>query len=734
MSYKINKTDGTLLVDLLDGSIDTSASDITLIGRNFKGFGELINENFVKMLENFASSSAPANPLRGQLWYDTAENRLKVYNGTAFATNGIIVSSTQPNLATGDIWLNSLTNQMSFFDGTDLVLVGPTHTAAQGVSGFVAQSILNTQNQTKTVLKFFVQNTLIGVWSAAQFTPIASQVISELITGSNPLGIIYPGFNLINNAYKYRGIATLAEGLIDGLGTTILADSFLRSDANDVTTGSLKIQNNSGLTLGLNDSLQLKFGSNTLPNTNIIASNVSNADIAITAKNPAEYTAIFVDSSAARVGIFNTTPAYSLDITGDVRIQGNLITSGSSTAVTAEDLRVEDKTIELATITGTALGNDAYIDGGGIVLKSTVSDKTLLWEDSTDSWRSSEHFNLATGKEYKINGTTVLSATTLGATVISAPGLTSIGTLTTLNVGNLSLSGITISATGNLQLQASTNIISVQGSARITGLGLPSAATDATRKDYVDGYLPISLVADITGFSALSGGVNGSIIRLLNDLYPVDVPYTAAGLGIPVSAVGRLARIHTVESGSLNVNVPGANLESALDKSTTAVDQTLNAAPNTVQTIQTTLNGAALLDSGHIRITSLTPHFYEVGNTVTISGCNGSGVFAPTGFDGTYTVAKVIENAIPSTQFDIDISATIPSINSVSGALYNTGSASVTRTPQLGNSNKTVLQDVAFSTVTGTVTAVVTRGLKQFIVHSGTPNFWAFHSDLTSTV
>ena len=730
MAYKINKTDGTLLVDLLDGSINTSASDITLIGRNYKGFGELINENFVKLLENFASSSAPANPLRGQLWYDTSENRLKVYNGTAFATNGIIVSSTQPQLTTGDIWLNSLTNQMSFFDGTDLVLVGPTHTAAQGVSGFVAQSILNTQNQTKTVLKFFVQNTLVGVWSAAQFTPIASQVIAELITGSNPTGIIFPGFNLTSNTYKYRGVATLAEGLIDGVGNTILADSLLRSDANDVTTGTLTVQNNSGLTVGLANQLTLKFSSASLPNTNIIANNVSNADFAITAKNPAEYTAIFVDGSAARVGIFNTAPAYSLDITGDVRIQGNLITSGSSTAVTAEDLRVEDKTIELATITGTALGDDAYIDGGGIVIKSTATNKTLLWQNSTSSLKSSEHFNLATGKEFKINGVTVLSNTALGSTVSSAPGLTTLGTLTSLNVGNLSLSGITLSATGNLQLQASTNIISVQGSARITGIGLPSAASDAVRKDYVDGYLPISLVADITGFASLSGGVNGSIIRLLTDLYPV-IGYSAAGLGIPASATGRLARVHTVQSGSLAVNIPGANLNTALDESFTAVDQTLNAAPNTVQTIQTYLSGAALLDSGHIRITTPSGHFYEVGNTVTIAGCNGSGVFAATGFDGTYTVAKVIENAVPSTQFDINVSATIPTINAVSGALYNTSSATVSRTPQLGNSNKTVLQDVAFSTVTGTVNAVVSRGLKQFIVSGGA---WTFHSDLTSTV
>jgi hypothetical protein len=299
-------------------------------------------------------------------------------------------------------------------------------------------------------------------------------------------------------------------------------------------------------------------------------------------------------------------------------------------------------------------------------------------------------------------------------------------------VDNLRLQGITLSSQSgqNLQLQAATNIISIQGSARITGLGIPTAATDATRKDYVDGYLPISLVADITGFSALSGGVNGSIIRLLSDLYP-PAGYAGAGLGIPASAAGRIARVHTVEFGSLTVNIPGANIESALDESFTAVDQTLSAAPNTVQTIQTYLSGAALLDPGHIRITTPSGHFYEVGNTVTITGSSGTGVFAPTGFDGTYTVAKVIENALPSTQFDIDISATIPSIDSVSGALYTPSSAAVTRTPAVGNSNKTVLQDVAFGPVTGAVSTTVSRALKQFIVSGGA---WTFHSDLTSTV
>ena len=82
MAYQINKTSGVLLVNLADGQIDTTSSDITLVGKGYTGFGESINENFVKMLENFANSSSPANPLAGQIWWDTSVSRLKVYTGT----------------------------------------------------------------------------------------------------------------------------------------------------------------------------------------------------------------------------------------------------------------------------------------------------------------------------------------------------------------------------------------------------------------------------------------------------------------------------------------------------------------------------------------------------------------------------------------------------------------------------------------------------------------------------
>ena len=75
MSYRLNRTDGQLLVDLTDGILDTTTTDLTLIGKNYKGFGEFLNENFIGLLENFASTSQPANPMVGQIWFDKQDNR-----------------------------------------------------------------------------------------------------------------------------------------------------------------------------------------------------------------------------------------------------------------------------------------------------------------------------------------------------------------------------------------------------------------------------------------------------------------------------------------------------------------------------------------------------------------------------------------------------------------------------------------------------------------------------------
>ena len=93
MAYKINNTFGTLLVTLADGTIDVATTDLTLIGKGYAGFGESLNENLVKLLENFNNTSAPANKIQGQLWYDKTNNQLNVYTGSKFKPVGSTANS-----------------------------------------------------------------------------------------------------------------------------------------------------------------------------------------------------------------------------------------------------------------------------------------------------------------------------------------------------------------------------------------------------------------------------------------------------------------------------------------------------------------------------------------------------------------------------------------------------------------------------------------------------------------
>ena len=114
MSYTINKTDGTKLIVLRDGTVDITTTDLALFGKGYAGFGERLNENFVKILENFANTTAPAKKIKGQLWYDTLKNQIKVWNGSAFKNVGSSsVDSTKPTGANaGDMWFDSGNGQL----------------------------------------------------------------------------------------------------------------------------------------------------------------------------------------------------------------------------------------------------------------------------------------------------------------------------------------------------------------------------------------------------------------------------------------------------------------------------------------------------------------------------------------------------------------------------------------------------------------------------------------------
>lgn len=558
MSYKLNKTDGTLLVDLVDGQLDTTTADISLIGKNYSGFGEPLNENLIKMLENFAKSSAPSNPLTGQLWYDTSTQRVKVYDGVGFRTSGApSVQASQPSdLVAGDLWIDSDANQLYFYDGSELELAGPIYSSTQGKSGFEIATLVDTFNNTHIVMKYFIAGTIVGVWSNTEFTPAVGFTISG-ITGD-----IKHGFTPVSiTDFRFRGIADQASALRDSQGNVKSAAQFLPADANATTTGTLTIQNSGGLTLGLAQNNILK-----VVGTSFVSENqLSNHDWKVRVRKPQGFIdALVVDTSEEHFGIFESDPQYALHVGGDMRIDGDFSVAGATVFVETQNLQVEDKNIELGIPSGGAL-NDAGINDGGIILKSSDGDKEWLWKNATDAWTSSENLDLAATKQYMINGVNVLEAAKLGDQVL-ASALTSVGTLATLNVDKLRFCGVSGANTIEsldigLQIK-SAGAIHLTTSQEITGVAEPTTNSSVATKFYVDDQLneePVIMTMDISlpGGNSLS---NAQIATIIDDVYPAGNKKTGSYAYVLINSISG------AQVTGINVDTP------VLSKSFIAVD------------------------------------------------------------------------------------------------------------------------------------------------------------------
>ena len=747
MSYKLNKTDGTILTDLVDGTVDSTSSDLTLIGKNYSGFGEFLNENFIKLLENFSNADEPANPIRGQLWYDTSENKLKIYNGSQFTSSGGTTLSAQtPNAVAGDLWIDTTRQQLYFFDGTgNPILAGPVYTKEQGKSGFECISVLDTQNQTRTVIMFYVQGEVAGAYSNVVFTPAVSdrEQLTAFVTNANPSATLQKGFNAVDDTFKYVGTATKAESLIIN-NQTVNASSFIRDDVDEIMQGSLTVQNNSGVTVGASGDGSFRVESNVLT----IRNNLTNGDIKFkTDKQGVVQTALHVDAGQSYVGLWKDNPTASLDVAGDVRISGNLTVEGSNTAIEVDELRVKDRTIGLSVDENNApVTDDAGINGGGIELLTTSTNhKTLTYSynasAATERWESNINMGVATGKAFKVGADDVLSGDTLGTNVINS-SLTNLGTLTSLAVDTLTIDNQIISTSaGNLGLGANTNVIEIQSSARITGLGDPSASSDAATKGYVDSKAVLGVQLDISSLGNKDLGSNyQGIADILQDMFPVDGYSRGVGAGegsvdtsalgtssIPPRALGTLARVQTTDySAGGGVTIASADLNTAIDTFTIAVDRTISANPQTIVGIE--LGATTTIECA-------SAHGYEAGETVTISGANLDAINDNGGnnttLNTTFTVvsAELLGNpGFTKLTINLDTSAG----NLVNN--YTPNSGTIERVPVLGNSNKSVIESLGFNNLAGSMSMTPVRKLLQFGVvdDSGTTK-WAFDKEIAPT-
>lgn len=211
MSTIINKTNSTVLVEIPDGGVDTSASDLALIGRLYRNYGELVNENFVKLLENFAKSDAPAQPLEGQLWYDAANKDIKVYRDSGFAPLSVLSSGgNEPSSPVlGDQWWDTVDAQLKLYNGSSWIVVSPGYTTSQEISGAIVENIRDVSSVEHVITKIYAGGELIAIFSKDnEFVPISSLVgFSSIKPGLNiAFGL---GFEINGNIAGYTSTSEL---------------------------------------------------------------------------------------------------------------------------------------------------------------------------------------------------------------------------------------------------------------------------------------------------------------------------------------------------------------------------------------------------------------------------------------------------------------------------------------------------------------------------------------------
>jgi hypothetical protein len=349
MAYVVNKTDGTILARLADGVVNTSVSDLTLIGRNFAGFGEYLNENLVKLLENFASTGEPKKPLIGQLWYDKASKTIKVYSGTSFkpVANISVVTTEPTDLATGDFWFDSNNEQLYVYNGTAFKLIGPALGAGTSSSGFQVSVIEDTLSLNHTVVKMLVDGTTVAIISKDEFDP--KTTIPGFADG------IFKGYtlnqSLLNNQFFGRALQAQSLYSPDTNPNILEPTKFMRTDIDTATAGNLTVSGN-----------VISMGSDVLNISINTSSDVTIRNIEPDAKISFEVTydgalnnAITIDGQTKNIGIWNSTPATDLDIVGNVAVDGtiqadsitvtNAITAGDSSTKVATTAFVQGEKV-----------------------------------------------------------------------------------------------------------------------------------------------------------------------------------------------------------------------------------------------------------------------------------------------------------------------------------------------------------------------------------------------------
>jgi microcystin-dependent protein len=425
MPYTVNFTDreNKTPITVFDNTSSTDTS-ITFPGRNVTGYGQIIAENFLHLLENFASANPPVNPVEGQLWYSTADEVLYIWDLTNWkAASNIQRSGAEPPASSsrnGELWVDTVSQQLYIFSGSRWILVGPNFSTGLR-SGPIVESITDADNNEKVVLIFYIDDTPVSIISKDSFTPKIS------IPGFT---FIRPGMNITSENVggaafptKLYGTATIADTLRIG-DKNIEGSKFLRSDVVNSTDFELNIRSNSGINLGVDSTFNVSNSTqgarlyNSIPGSSI--------DIQLNRGGTPNTTLRVVDG---RIGINVLSPSVALDIDGDVATTGTLVLSNTAAATNLNNGTF--RTAGGVAITkNLIIGTDLTVNGTsqtGSIIPNTNNTSTLGSDPATGGKRWSEVWTRTVRAE-------TLRGTLEGNIVGNASTATSLSSVTTFRL------------------------------------------------------------------------------------------------------------------------------------------------------------------------------------------------------------------------------------------------------------------------------------------------------------
>jgi hypothetical protein len=558
MAYNITLTDGTELITggLLDNTTDSANSSLTLVGKNYKGYGLFINQNVVRLMENFAYTAAPTAPLPGQLWYNSTTKLLNVNiattKGTANAiwktVAGMTLSASTPtNAYTGEQWYDTTNGQLKIYTGTAWRLIGPLSRTATGNTGAIPDTVTDAPpSATFVVIKFFIDDILVGIWS--KDGPFASDV--------SGFATIRKGLNLNSTlGHTFWGNSEVASSLYVS-GVAIAGANFLRNDTSGTVNGSLSLTNNGGITFGTAND----FVGNVVSGVVTLQNQTNNKDLIFGVKSGGVQTAflrgnsttglaeVYSHPTAASPALSVATKNYvdtlsgsvngTANFFGDITPSANLTytlgnTTNRWTNIFSQDILVGNITAANITVTQSNI-TQIYL-GADLIPTANIS---------SNIGSSGTRFNVLHANTASLTGALTVGITASVGGNITVGGSSSISGQTNVG-GNIHVTGNVLVAATTSSTSTGTGALTVSGGAGIAGsLNVGGTITTIT--------LPSGTSNTAVATTAFVTAVTGSLgnMSIQNNTSVTITGGTISGMTSVADSIGNLRNLPVQSKGS----------------------------------------------------------------------------------------------------------------------------------------------------------------------------------------